>query len=280
MWLSQRPHAATFDQQRYDFSNGELTSRFHFTANGVTAHVEVLTFCSRSLPTLVLQETRIAVDAACSLLIKVGVDPEGIRGEMTTRDAATYNGREVVDGSLRWDGPARLASVGAAFVSQCLHPDAKRQRGEWGYRNAVATEYSINAQPGQSYTVRQITSLVPSVMHSEPDRQAIRMAWLGNSRGFEQLREENRAAWAELWRGRVHLLGAETRWQITLMPRFSICTHRCIRHRRAARVVRAGILAQLSSFSRTRLLGHRNVVAAAVAVDRSARRARHSRLSQ
>jgi hypothetical protein len=212
-WLSQRPNAACFEEQHYDFSNGELTSRFNVTLNSVTAHIEVLTFCCRSLPTLALQETRVSVNAACPVSIRVGVDPEGIRGDMTARDAATYNSREVVDGSMRWDGPARLAAVGSAFVSQCLHPDGKRQRGEWGYRNAIETEYSIAAQPGQSYVVRQITSLVPSVMHGEPDRQAIRMAWLGQARGFEGLREENRAAWAELWRGRVHLLGAESRWQ-------------------------------------------------------------------
>jgi protein-glucosylgalactosylhydroxylysine glucosidase len=32
-------------------------------------------------------------------------------------------------------------------------------------------------------------------------------------RGFEKLREDNRTAWAELWKGRVVLVGASARWQ-------------------------------------------------------------------
>jgi hypothetical protein len=60
-------HRAQFVEQRYNFACGELTSRFVFHGDGVEARVEVLTFCSRSQPTLVLQETRVEVSEPCEL---------------------------------------------------------------------------------------------------------------------------------------------------------------------------------------------------------------------
>src|SRR4051794_24159568 len=57
--LSQTPYCARFIDQFYDFSCGELHSRFAFAADGVEAQARVLTFCSRSNPTLVLQETEL-----------------------------------------------------------------------------------------------------------------------------------------------------------------------------------------------------------------------------
>src|SRR2546421_2445788 len=54
--LSRLPSEARFIEQRYDFSCGELISRFAFRGERSTATVEVLTLCSRSLPPVVLQE--------------------------------------------------------------------------------------------------------------------------------------------------------------------------------------------------------------------------------
>jgi hypothetical protein len=39
------------------------------------------------------------------------------------------------------------------------------------------------------------------------------LASRGGDLGFEELRRENRAAWADLWKGRVHLVGADPMWQ-------------------------------------------------------------------
>jgi trehalose/maltose hydrolase-like predicted phosphorylase len=41
----------------------------------------------------------------------------------------------------------------------------------------------------------------------------MRLLQQGQRIGFDQLREDNRADWAELWKGRVILSGAPTRWQ-------------------------------------------------------------------
>src|SRR5438309_10916519 len=59
--LSRVPGQAQFIEQRYDFSCGELTSRFTFSGGEARATVEVLTLCSRSLPPVVLQEVQVRV---------------------------------------------------------------------------------------------------------------------------------------------------------------------------------------------------------------------------
>ena len=50
-------------------------------------------------------------------------------------------------------------------------------------------------------------------MHAEPDRQACRLVSIGWNRGFDGLRTANVEAWTEIWRSRIHLVGASQRWQ-------------------------------------------------------------------
>src|ERR1700704_2287097 len=44
VWWSALPHQLTAIDQAYDFSNGELTTHVRFSAGGVTAQIEILTF--------------------------------------------------------------------------------------------------------------------------------------------------------------------------------------------------------------------------------------------
>src|SRR3979411_1908361 len=67
--LSRMPEQAQFLEQRYDFSCGELTSRFDFHAGDATASVEVLTLCSRTLLSVILQQVRVKVDRPCRVVI-------------------------------------------------------------------------------------------------------------------------------------------------------------------------------------------------------------------
>lgn len=46
--LSQAQQQTVLIDQAYDFSCGELTSRFEFRVGGVKAEISVLTFCSRT----------------------------------------------------------------------------------------------------------------------------------------------------------------------------------------------------------------------------------------
>jgi len=210
-WLSERPHLVTFRSQEYDFSCGELRSEFAFSAGGATAAVEILTFCSRTQPTLVLQEIAVRVDNPCKLILQAHIDQRGLMGTLGNRCMPG----KYADGIIRWDARGGLSSVGAAYVSEFIGEDLeRRRRNDYGHEQDMElTRYFIAAKPGKRYVLRQIGSLVPSIMHGEPHWQASRQVGIGTWHGFDKLRADNRAAWADLWKGRPQLVGAEQRWQ-------------------------------------------------------------------
>src|SRR5512138_2183412 len=74
VWLSDVPHRIRDLEQAYDFSTGELTSRFSFTPSSSTIRCEVLTFASREDPTIVCQELSIRSERACDLTVRAIVD--------------------------------------------------------------------------------------------------------------------------------------------------------------------------------------------------------------
>ena len=215
--LSRLPRLARFVEQRYDFACGELHSRFRFSPGDghPTAEVEVLTFFCRSLPSLVAQEVRVTVDGSCSLSVRASVDQKGIDGRLLERETNVPGAEaSVVDGSLLWETHGALSRCGAAYVTTFDGGDGVQRSVE--DKNSLAplsTTYSVLARPGRAYVLRQVSSLLPTAFHVEPDREASRIARIGGTRGLDQLREENRAAWRELWRGRIRLLGASQRWQ-------------------------------------------------------------------
>lgn len=208
-WMSQQRGQVRFEEQHYDFHRGELLTRFAFVVDGVTARVDVVTFCSRPLPSLACQETRVMVEAPCRLTLRASIDPQGVPGECLYRDTGNKI-QPVVDGTLEWQSPGGLSRLGIAYSTESSGPEVSASaRDEWGYRSALKTDYVVDARPGEVYSLRQVVSLIPELWHHEPDRQAIRMAFVGKERGFDRLRAENQAAWEELWRGRVLLHGAE-----------------------------------------------------------------------
>ena len=210
LWLSQRPDLLTFREQSYDFSCGELTTKVDFTANGVTAHLEVLTLCSRTMPTLCLQEVRVTVDAPCTLTLRAGIEPAGVPGQCRLR-TVPQKGWLIADGALWWESRGGIATAGLAYISAC--DAAPPVRDAWGYQTGVTTDYTIAAAAGTPYVLRQYASAVPSISHSQPDAQAIRLVRTGVHQSFDELRADNRAAWADIWRGRIRLLGADPKWQ-------------------------------------------------------------------
>jgi trehalose/maltose hydrolase-like predicted phosphorylase len=216
VWLTTSPQQAEFIDQRYDFETGELTTRFTYHAEGVTAEVEVLTFCSRTQPTLALQEVRITVDAAAALQFRAMVDISKVHGRVHRRSLSAPGRKEDVanDGSLSWESLGGRSRLGISFVTEALgSPEPERRQLDWGMESALATEYSFEARPGRTYRLRQIASLVPSRMHDDPDEEAFRLASKAGRQGFDSLREENRAEWQELWKGRVLIDADDDRWQ-------------------------------------------------------------------
>ena len=92
-------------------------------------------------------------------------------------------------------------------------PEPERRQLDWGEESALATEYAFEARPGRTYRLRQIASLLPSRLHVEPDREAMRLASKAGRQGFDRIREENRAEWQELWKGRVLIDADDDQWQ-------------------------------------------------------------------
>lgn len=213
VWLSDQPHQLTVIDQAYDFSCGELTSRLRFTAQGVTASIEVLTFCCRHQPTLVAQEIAIRCDSACELKVQSLVDTAQIPGRLRARTQETPGGGHDFDGSLLWESEGAFSCCGAAFITELLGGEATRETPGGGDRSPLLVQYGLKVRAGRTYRLRQIASLVPSVIHSQPDRHAERLAAMGAHHGFPALRKANQAEWRELWKGRILLHGAGRRWQ-------------------------------------------------------------------
>jgi trehalose/maltose hydrolase-like predicted phosphorylase len=208
--LSAEPERANLREQRYDFETGELTTRFAFDAGSARADVEVLTFCSRTQPTIAMQELTVTVDRACDLALVAAVDPAGVPGRRLLREvqpAAT------VDGCTLWESAGALSTCGAAYASELAAGGDHERSTAAGEIDRLQTRYALRARAGRRYRLRQLTSLVPERLHHEPHRQAVRLVHAAVERGFDVLRDGNRRAWNNLWLGRVELVGAPRRWQ-------------------------------------------------------------------
>ena len=213
--LSRLPLQAEFVEQRHDFACGELASRFRFRSGETTATVDVLTLCSRSLPSVVLQELHVSVDRPCRLVVTAKLDPTGIMGRWLARETSTPDSdTPLIDGSMLWEVHGALSTCGAAYITRFEGGDGvERRREEHDELAPLATSYTVDARPERAYVLQQFSSLVPSQSHHEPDRQAARLVGMATRRGFRKLRDENRDAWEEIWKGRIKLIGAGSHWQ-------------------------------------------------------------------
>ena len=202
-------------EQRYDFARAELTTVLDFHAGDTTARIEVLQLCSHTLPTLVLQELRIRVDRAADLAVSAGIDPTGVPGDGEFLDRPSGKLTDPTpDGIVVWSSFGDMARCGLAYHTELMgvsEPERSlHRRDEPGM---TSTAYRFRARRDKVYTLRQMTSLVPSLVHPHPADHAARMLSLGIQKGWDAVRAEHRAAWDELWRARIELDGAPRRWQ-------------------------------------------------------------------
>jgi trehalose/maltose hydrolase-like predicted phosphorylase len=213
VWAGEQPQCVELIDQAYDFSCGELTSRFAFATGGVRLTATVLTFASRSHPAVVCQEVRLSADAACEVSVQAKIDPDGFRGQVLRRRLDTPGEpKPACDGSMLWGSDGGLSSCGLALHTE--GPDgAERSQVPWDERGPLGVTYRVKLAAGQTAAFRQMVALVPAVMHSQPDAQAVRLLVQAKDKGFEALRDLNRDIWAELWKSRIRLVGAEPRWQ-------------------------------------------------------------------
>ena len=214
IWLSDIPSQVRDLEQDYDFSCGELTTRFTFGAAGRAAKVEVLSFCDRVEPSLVCQEITVLLDGACDLGLRAVVDAAGIGGQPLRHARVTPGEAEpAVDGSLLWRSAGGLSTCGVAIVTELLASDSAAPDRPPLMGERLISEYKLRARAGRRIRLRQIASVVPESVHQAPDQQATRLAAKARRDGFEQIRRQNRLAWEDLWKGRIVLIGADHRWQ-------------------------------------------------------------------
>ncbi|MET3840563.1 glycoside hydrolase family 65 protein [Bradyrhizobium sp. OAE829] len=213
VWMSDTPQSVHIVDQAYDFSTAELTTRLRFRVKGHQAKIAVTSFCSREQPTVVCQEIAIDVDAASDLKVRARIDLSGIEGRPLRYNRDTPGeAKPSCDGSVLWESAGAISTCGIAYVTELVGDDAKPQRppldGE-----GLRSEYAWRGRRGRRYKLRQLVSLVPSALHNQPDYQASRLIAMAANIGFDLIKKNNRACWAQLWRSRIRLVGAEKRWQ-------------------------------------------------------------------
>jgi len=213
--LSGATHRVEFVEQRYDFSRAELTTLLDYTVGETTARLEILQYCSHSLPTIALQEIRVTVDRAADVILSVGIHPSGVDGQGSYRDRPSGKpSSEAPEGMIVWESNGAMSQCGVAYRSEFLGTtevtQATTRADETGM---LATSWSFRARAGRPYRVRQMSSLVPSLAHPHPADQAARVLALAMQRGWDRMREDQRAAWDDLWQARIEIDGADRRWQ-------------------------------------------------------------------
>lgn len=210
--LSDAGHAVEVGSQSYDFSTGELITRCTFQVDDVEARLEVLTFCSHRQPTIVCQEISLETDKACDVVLSAGIEMAGRAGQALRSDKDSPGGEMPINGTVRWQAPGGMSTCGLAYVT-ALVGARKGERSLSQRPDELATHHRFRARPRQCRRLRQITSIVPGVLHGQPEMQAARLVAMARHQGFDALRADNQAEWHELWKSRIRLVGADTHWQ-------------------------------------------------------------------
>lgn len=212
VWMSDAIHSLRIIEQAYEFETAELTTRLGFKPKDAGVELEVVTFCSRTEPTLVCQQVRLQFDTACEIQIRPMIDTRGIDGAELSAERATPNEAEPsCDGCLLWETAGGLSTCGVALVTE--PPDGAESTFPAMQRGRFYSQHTFKARKSRTYRMNQIACIVPNAMHGQPDQQAVRLIALAKRRGFDALRAANRTEWKDLWRSRIVLAGADKRWQ-------------------------------------------------------------------
>ncbi|AYV47704.1 glycoside hydrolase family 65 protein [Caulobacter flavus] len=213
VWASDAPHAVEPIDQAHDFATGELVTRALLRLGDRVLSLRVSAFCSRSQPTIVVQELVVEADGPCRLEWRSFVDVRGLRGRLADLRLDTPGEAKTVgDGALCWEGGGGSGRCGVAFAS--FAPEGSERSLALSHPLAPAVVSHAMPLVGEKpVRLLQIVSLVPGVLHQQPDYEAVRLLARALETGFDRLRQDNRACWKDLWLGRIRLVGAEPRWQ-------------------------------------------------------------------
>jgi len=209
---SRSPDAIRFISQQSDFATGELTSRFAFRAGDTLAEAEVVTLCSRSDPALALQELQVRCDQDADIVLTASISTADVPGRWLDAGPIPRGEPPTADAWLAWESMGGTTHCGIVIAALPIgfegEPVVETQPDE----RLVSVSYAVRAHAGRAVRLRSIVGLVPELAHARPHRQAALLVSRGIVRGWDGLREANRQAWSELWRGRPVIPGRDD-WQ-------------------------------------------------------------------
>ncbi len=191
-------------RQTLDTSCGELTTEMEFApGNGARIAIEVLQFASRSVPSLLCQQIRVTAWADTDIEFIPQLEDRAVPGKVYLSQTPEQT---QIDLALGMESEGSLSKLGLALWIATPGGPAKKleiSRNESG----LARTYVFKARSGEPILFQTIAAMVSSLYHPEPAPEAIRLASWGSLVGWETLRQQNRSAWAELWKSRVKVIG-------------------------------------------------------------------------
>ncbi len=209
---SGSPTAVEFLEQRSDFATGELRSRWRLCGRDVTAEVDVVSWCSRTDPALALQEVAVRTDHDTELELTASIDTTAAAGRWLDAGHIPDGRPRNADAWLLWAAPGDATRCGLVIATEQVADGVRPQLVLDETTGRVAVSYALRVRAGEVTRLRSIVGLVPDMAHPRPERQAGLLVARGLDRGWDALRATNRAAWAELWRGRP-LIEGPAEWQ-------------------------------------------------------------------
>lgn len=213
VWLSDQPWSVSDLEQTYDFATAELTTQWQVLLAGIAVGIEVVTLASRTAPSVVQQSVTLVPEVACDLSVRAQVAIDGVRGTVVRRRTQTPGDPEpACDGSLLWATEGDLSTCGIAIACE-TRPPAEPRTVSWDRQGPLQVTFDLGRIGRKGAHLHQMAALVPSVAHDRPDEEAVRRLARARETGFEVLRDRNREAWRDLWRGRIRIEGADPRHQ-------------------------------------------------------------------
>ena len=169
----------------------------------VRLDIEVLQFASRAVPSLLCQEIRItpSADTEVELVAMIASAAIPCRAYLTEPPERTQI--DLVNG---FESEGNLSKLGVALWILSTDGSSQKQERRLTEDGSIRT-CELKLQGGRPARFQTIAAMVSELYHPEPPLEAIRLASWGNQLGFETLRADNRAAWIDLWKSRVKVIG-------------------------------------------------------------------------
>ena len=202
--LLSHPELFKIQRQSLEMASGELLTEATFSpGEGIRLQMEILQFASRSVPSLLCQEIRVISSQDIEIKCIAAINCDDLPGALYFSKIPE---RTPIDLVIGVESEGDLQKLGVALMLVC--PDEKLQKEPPSLvNNCVRRAFRFKTQAGRPFYIRTIAAMISGLYHPEPSLEAIRLANWGGMLGFEKLREDNRAAWEDLWKSRVQIVG-------------------------------------------------------------------------